>query len=150
VSVTPDGSLAISGVVGELHPRVAESWELRRRVVVAELSITGLTAGALPIVEAEPLPHVLPLERDLTVDVDDRVPAADVARAAREAGGELLQSVDLVGTYRGQPLGPDERSLTYRLRFGAGDRGLTDPEVDAAVTAITGALKHHLGARIRS
>jgi phenylalanyl-tRNA synthetase beta chain len=149
-SVTPDGSLAISGVVGELHPRVAESWELRRRVVVAELSITGLTAGTLPIVEAEPLPHVLPLERDLTVDVDDRVPAADVARAAREAGGELLQSVDLVGTYRGQPLGPDERSLTYRLRFGAGDRGLTDPEVDAAVTAITGALKHHLGARIRS
>ena len=149
-SAAPDGSLAISGVVGELHPRVAEAWELRRRVVVAELSITGLGGGALPIVEAEPFPHVLPLERDLTVDVDDRVPAADVARTAREAGGELLRSVDLVGTYRGHPLGPDERSLTYRLRFGAGDRSLTDTEVDAAVAAITGALKHHVGARIRS
>jgi phenylalanyl-tRNA synthetase beta chain len=145
-----DGGLAIGGVLGELHPRVGEAWDLRRRVVVAELSITGLSAGALPTVKVEPLPHVLPQERDLTVDVDDRVPAADVARAAREAGGELLRSVDLVGTYRGHPLGPEERSLTYRLRFGAGDRGLTDPEVDAAVAAITGALKHHVGARIRS
>jgi len=149
-AVAPDGGLALSGVVGELHPRVAAAWDLRRRVVVAELSITGLGGGALPIVVAEPLPHVLPLERDLTVDVDDRVPAAAVARAAREAGGELLLGVDLVGTYRGQPLGPDERSLTFRLRFGAGDRSLTDPEVDAAVAAITGALKHHEGARIRS
>src|SRR6185295_10380092 len=44
-----DGGLAIGGVVGELHPRVAEAWDLRRRVVVAELSIAGLTAGSLPI-----------------------------------------------------------------------------------------------------
>ncbi|HTK44551.1 MAG TPA: phenylalanine--tRNA ligase subunit beta [Patescibacteria group bacterium] len=144
-----DGSPAVSGVVGELHPGVGEAWDLRRRVVVAELSVTGLSAGSLPIVKVEPLPHVLPVERDLTVDVDDRVPAADVARAAREAGGELLREAELVGTYRGHPLGADERSLTYRLRFGAGDRTLTDPEIDAAVTAITGALKHHVGARIR-
>jgi phenylalanyl-tRNA synthetase beta chain len=146
----PDGSRVIGGIVGELHPRVGEAWDLRRRVVVAELSITGLSGGSLPIVQAEPLPHVLPVERDLTVDVDDRVPAADVSRTAREAGGELLLGAELVGTYRGHPLGPQERSLTYRLRFGAGDRTLTDPEIDAAVATITGALKHQVGARIRS
>ena len=145
-----DGGLAIAGVVGELHPRVADAWDLRGRVVVAELSIAGLTAGALPTVKATPLPHVLPLERDLTVDVRDDVPAADVARAIRDAGGELLEDATLAGTYRGHPLGPDERSLTYRLRFGAGDRTLADAEVDAAVEAIAGALKHHQGARIRS
>ena len=80
----------------------------------------------------------------------DDVPAADVARAIRDAGGELLENATLAGTYRGHPLGPDERSLTYRLRFGAGDRTLTDAAVDVAVEAIAGALKHHQGARIRS
>ena len=66
------------------------------------------------------------------------------------AGGKLLTNAALVGTYRGHPLGPDERSLTYRLTFGAGDRALTDAEVEAAFAAITGALTHHEGARIRS
>jgi len=145
-----DGSIAIAGVVGELHPRVAEAWELRRRVIVAELSISGLTAGALPIISATPLARVLPVERDLTVDVADRVAAADVTRAISDSGGELLEGATLAGTYRGHPLGPDERSLTYRLRFGAGDRTLTDAEVDAAVEIIAGALGHHVGARIRS
>ena len=144
------GELVIAGVVGELHPRVAEAWDLRRRLVVAELSITGLTEGALPMVQARPLPHALPVERDLTVDVRDEVPAGDVARAIRDAAGELLEDATLAGTYRGHPLGPEERSLTYRLRFGAGDRTLTDAEVDAAVETIAGALKHHLGARIRT
>jgi phenylalanyl-tRNA synthetase beta chain len=68
----------------------------------------------------------------------------------REAGGPLLEQATLVGTYRGKPLGPDERSLTYRLRFGAGDRVLGEAEVDAALAAVTGALAHHRGARIRS
>ena len=145
-----DGAIGIAGVVGELHPRVGEAWDLRRRVIVAELSIAGLTAGALPAVETTPFPHVLPIERDLTVDVPDAVPAATVAAAIREAGGELLDGASLVGTYRGHPLGPDERSLTYRLRFGAGDRTLTDAEVDAAVDAVAGALRHHVGGRIRS
>jgi len=145
-----DGDLAIAGVVGELHPRIGEAWDLRRRVIVAELSIRGLSSGSLPIVDAKPLPHVLPVERDLTVDVADSVPAADVDRAIREAGAGLLADVALAGTYRGHPLAPAERSLTYRLRFGAGDRTLTDAEVDAAVETIAGALGHHLGARIRS
>jgi len=145
-----DGALVIAGVVGELHPRVADAWDLRRRGIVAELSITGLTGGALPIVQARALPHALPVERDLTVDVGDEVPAGDVARVIGDAGGELLEDATLAGTYRGHPLGPEERSLTYRLRFGAGDRTLTDAEVDAAVEAIAGALKHHLGARIRT
>ena len=147
---TADGSLAISGVVGELHPRVGAAWDLRGRVIVAELSISGLAGGSLPAVQATPLPHVQPVERDLTVDVDDAVPAGEVARALRDAGGSLLVGAMLVGTYRGHPLGPDERSLTYRLRLGAGDRTLRDTEVDAAVEAIAGALKHHVGARIRS
>ena len=143
--------LAIAGVVGELHPRLIEAWDVRtRRVVIAELSIAGLSGGALPVVEAVSLPHVQPIERDLTVDVPDAIPAAQVTRTIREAGTEILEHVALTGTYRGQPLGPDERSLTFRLRFAAPDRALGDAEVDAGIGTITDALADHLGARIRS
>ena len=145
------GDLAISGVVGELHPRLMEAWELRaRRAVVAELSIATLSGGALRSVQSVPLPRFQPIERDLTVDVTDAVSAADVARQVRQSGGHLLEHAVLGGTYRGQPLGPDERSLTFRLRFGAPDRALADTEVDQALGTIAGALVHQLGARIRS
>jgi phenylalanyl-tRNA synthetase beta chain len=101
-------------------------------------------------VTAVPLPRFQPIERDLTVDVPDPVPAADVAAHIRTGGGPLLQDVALVGTYRGLPLGPDERSLTFRLRFGAADRPVAEAEVDAATGTISGSLTHHVGARIRS
>jgi phenylalanyl-tRNA synthetase beta chain len=143
--------VAIVGVLGELHPRLIDAWDIRtRRVVVAELSVAGLSGGALPVVEAVALPHVLPIERDLTVDVPDSVPAAAVTRHVIASGPPLLQEATLVGTYRGRPLGPDERSLTFRLRFGLPDRALTEDEVDAAIRTITDALVGHLGARIRS
>jgi phenylalanyl-tRNA synthetase beta chain len=90
------------------------------------------------------------VERDLTVDVPDRVPAAAVADRVRAAGGPTLQDASLTGTYRGHPLGPDERSLTFRLRFGVPDRTLTDAEVDGAIGTIGSALRDDVGARIRS
>lgn len=147
----PNGDLAIAGVVGELHPRLAEAWDLRaRRLIVAELSVAGLTAGNLPVIQAAPLPRFQPIDRDLTVDVADSVPAARVTEAIREAAGEHLGDAALVGTYRGHPLAADERSLTYRLRFAAADRALADAEVDAAIGTISAAIRDKVGARIRS
>ncbi|HUG31231.1 MAG TPA: phenylalanine--tRNA ligase subunit beta, partial [Candidatus Limnocylindria bacterium] len=146
-----NGDLAIGGVVGELHPRLADARDLKgRRVIVAELSVTGLTAGSRAVTNVVPLPRFRPIERDLTVDVPDSVPAAGVTRSIREAAGALLQDVTLADTYRGQPLAADERGLTFRLRFGAADRALSDAEVDGAIGTISAALADHVGARIRS
>ena len=145
----PNGDVAISGVLGELHPRLVNDWGLLvRRVIVGELSVAGLAGGSLPVVQSVAPPRVPPAERDLTVDVPDRVPAGDVIAAIRAAGGELLAEASLVGTYRGHPLGPDERSLTFRLRFGA-DRPPSEADVDAAIGTISGSLTANLGARIR-
>jgi phenylalanyl-tRNA synthetase beta chain len=145
-----DGQPAISGAVGELHPRLAEAWDLRGRVIVAELSVAGLGGGRIPEPVIEPLPRVQPIERDLTLDVRDGIPAGDVLAGIRAAGGPLLLDATLTGTYRGKPLADDERSLTYRLRFGAGDRALDEPEVETAIRTITASLADNLGARIRS
>jgi phenylalanyl-tRNA synthetase beta chain len=146
----PNGDVAISGVIGELHPRLVEDWGLRvKRVIVGELSVAGLAGGTLPIVQSVPPPRVPPVERDLTIDVPDSVPAGDVIARLNEAGGDLLTDAALVGTYRGHPLGPDERSLTFRLRFGGGETPTAEADVDATIGTISGALTANLGARIR-
>ncbi len=150
-ALTGDGRLAISGVVGELHPRLVEAWELRvDRVVIAELSVAGLGGGSRPPVEVVPPARFPAVERDLAVVVAETVPAAAVEAAIRDAGGPELRSVSLFDVYRGRPLATDERSLAFRLRFEAPDRTLTEEEVDATIAAITGAVAHHVGGRIRS
>jgi phenylalanyl-tRNA synthetase beta subunit len=77
------------------------------------------------------------------------VPAGDVTARIREAAGDVLADVSLVGTYRGHPLGLEERSLTFRLRFGAPETSVSDAAVDAAIGTISASLTDDVGARIR-
>jgi phenylalanyl-tRNA synthetase beta chain len=145
-----EGRVAISGVVGELHPRLIEARELRvPRLIVAEVSVAGLGGGSLPAVQFQAQSRYPAVERDLAVVVGEAVPAAEVEAAIRSSGGDDLRSIVLFDVYRGRPLADDERSLAFRLHFESGDRTLTEAEVEAAVGEISGALEHRVGGRIR-
>jgi phenylalanyl-tRNA synthetase beta chain len=146
-----NGSLAISGVVGELHPSLVGRWDLRTdRLVVAELSVAGLGGGSLPDIRSVPPSRFPPVERDLAIVIGPERFASEVEAVIRESGGSLLAGATLFDVYHGRPLEPGERSLAYRLRFAADDRTLTEAEVEAALAAITAALRDRLGARIRA
>ena len=147
--VTADDRIA--GRVGELHPSVVEALDLRAgRIVVAELAVAGLSGGqpSTPRV-ASPSRHPL-VERDLAVIVGESTLAADVEASVRRHGGPLLRSVTLFDIYRGRPLADDEKSLAYRLAFGAADRTLVESEVDGAIGGITNGLQVDVGGRLRS
>jgi phenylalanyl-tRNA synthetase beta chain len=149
-SARVDGGERLAGIVGELHPDVLEAWDLRaERVLVGELAIEGLGGGQLPEVKTIAPDRFPAVERDLAVVLSDDRPAAAVVDVIRKHGGELLRGVALFDVYRGAPLRPDEKSLAHRLTFQAGDRTLTEADVDAATSAIARGLERDLGARLR-
>jgi phenylalanyl-tRNA synthetase beta chain len=150
VEARRDGVLALAGVVGELHPSVSAEWDLRTRVVVAELDLAGLSGGRLRAVTGAAPPRHPASDRDLAVVVAESVPAGDVAAAIRSHAGDTLTALHLFDVYRGAPLGQDEKSLAYRLTFRAPDRTLEEAEVEAAIAAITDGLGTEVGARIRT
>jgi phenylalanyl-tRNA synthetase beta chain len=121
-----------------------------QRVVVAELAIRGLEAGSRRPVHVEPIGRFPVMERDLAVIVAESRAAATVEAVIRRHAGGLLLAERLFDLYRGAPLAPDEKSLAYRLVFGAKDRTLTEAEVDAAMTAVREGLEADLRAHIRS
>jgi phenylalanyl-tRNA synthetase beta chain len=147
---TSDG-LALAGRVGELHPAIAEDWDLRdARVVVAELDVSGLGGGSLPpVIAAAPSRHPA-AERDLAVVVDEARPAGEVAATIRSNGGPALESTWLFDIYRGPPLAAGEKSLAFRLTFRAPDRTLGEAEVDAAIETIARAIASEVRGRIRT
>jgi phenylalanyl-tRNA synthetase beta chain len=150
VTASRGGATVLGGVVGELHPVAADEVELRgARVVVAELEISGLTAGRPADVRAAAPPRHPAAERDVAVVVPETVAAATVAAAIRSAAGPELASVRLFDIYRGTPLETAEKSLAWRLVFQAEDRTLTEAEIEAAVATVTTAVAR-IGGRIRT
>ena len=150
-AVGATGELALAGRVGELHPSIAEAWELRgARVVIAEIDVAGLAGGRRPYPSARTPSRHPAAERDLAVVVAEARPSGEVAAAIGAAAGSHLESLRLFDIYRGAPLAAEEKSLAFRLAFRAADRTLAEAEVDAAIEAITAALAADLGGRIRT
>lgn len=151
VTATRDGATVLAGWIGELHPAIAEAWDLRgARVVVAELDLAGLGGGRLPDVRAVAPSRHPAVERDLAIVVDEDREAVAVIDSIRAAGGPHLVDATLFDVYRGAPLESGEKSLAVRLVFRAPDRTLTEAEVDAAIDAVAERLGTDVGGRIRT
>jgi phenylalanyl-tRNA synthetase beta chain len=126
-SLARDGN--ILGVVGEVHPAVLVAMDLPGRVVAAEVMLDRL-AGPLPRTpQMAALPRFPGSLRDLTVVIRGHLAAAALAQVIRELGGYTLREVSMLSEFEGPQLGPDARSLSFRLLYQAEDRTLTSDEV---------------------
>ncbi|HEY4190037.1 MAG TPA: phenylalanine--tRNA ligase subunit beta [Candidatus Limnocylindrales bacterium] len=141
----------LHALVGEVHPTIVDAWELRTgaAIVVGELAIEGLAEGRLAPERAPAVGRHPEVERDLAIVVPESTGAATVEAMIRARGGELLRDCRLFDIYRGVPLGTEDKSLAYRLRFLAADRTLTESEVESAVAEIVAGLPE-VGGRLRA
>jgi phenylalanyl-tRNA synthetase beta chain len=142
---TPAGTRL--GVLGEIHPRVAQAFDLPRGVLAFELDAAALLAAARLVPGYRPIPRLPAVLRDLAVVVDEPVAAAAVTAVVREE--PLVEEVTLFDVYRGAPLAAGRKSLALAIRYRAPDRTLTDAEADAAHARIVERLARAVGAELR-
>lgn len=139
------------GVVGELHPRVAEAFGVPPRTLAGELRLDRLTArGQVPARPSAPA-ALPPLRFDVAVVVADDVPAAVVEAAVRDGagrGGRPVTEVQLFDVYSGAQLGEGRRSLAYALRLEDPQRPFTDSDERAAIEGVAEAVAE-IGGRLR-
>jgi phenylalanyl-tRNA synthetase beta chain len=144
----------VIGAVGEVDPAVLDAFGLdseRQRVGWLEVDLELLLDGSHRRPETvTPFSRFPSSDVDLAFVVDDVVPAAELSKTLRAAGGDLLESLELFDVYRGPGLPPGTRSLAYRLRFCALDRTLTDAEVGELRARGIGAVERAHGASLRS
>ncbi len=138
------------GIAGEIHPKVAASFDIPGRVGVGELEVSTLIDLAPSVVRVRDVPRYPPVRRDLAFTVDAGTPAGAVQSALEEAAGELLDSCLLFDVHRGPPLPEGRKSLAFSVDFRASDRTLTDAEANEAVAAIAARLAEDFGAELRS
>ncbi len=139
-----------AGVIGELHPDVAENYRLNERVYVMELNLEDIIDHAGGIKKYSPLPKYPAVERDLAIVVSGDIPASEINRVIRKSGGVLLESISLFDVYQGEQIKKGFKSLAFSLRFQAPDRTLTDEEVNAILEKIQSALQENFRAELRA
>jgi phenylalanyl-tRNA synthetase beta chain len=131
------------GVIGQLSPDIADRHGLpvNDAVYVLEMdldSMERLAPAGDPRVEA--LPRFPSVTRDISILVDDIVPAARVRQTVRDAAPATLARIVEFDRYQGKGVPEGRISLSLRLTFRSPDRTLTDAEVHEAMAAILAAL----------
>ncbi len=134
------------GWLGELHPLVAETWELPGAACL-EVDFDLLIAHSSRPGYVDLIGYP-PLRQDLAVVLPVEVSAATALAAVAHAGGKLLADTRVFDVYSGPQVGEGRRSLALALAFRASDRTLSDEEVAPVRERIVAALAE-LGGELR-
>jgi len=139
-----DAARARVGTLGLLAPALVSSRDLPAgtEVYVAELDLDALLPHATfdATVDSIPPPRQPAVVRDVSIVVDDILPAADVRGTIRSSAPQTLVRIREFDRYQGNGVPEGRVSLSYRLTFQAADRTLTDGEVQRAMDEILQAL----------
>jgi phenylalanyl-tRNA synthetase beta chain len=141
------------GVIGELHPRWLQKYDLPQAPVVFEVDAEALRGRIVPVyAEISKFPGAT---RDLALVVKQDVPAQSVmdaftAEIAVNPMGKIVQAVVLFDEYRGKGLEADEKSLAFRFSLQDTQSTLQDDAVDAIMAAVLATASTKLNAKLRA
>lgn len=144
-SVLCDGNTI--GIIGELHPRWVQKYELGGAPVVFELELDALLQRMLPTFHA--LSRFPAVRRDIALVVD-QVQAVDTLRLALlERASGIVKGVELFDLYQGKGLPEGKKSLAFRVVMQDTQRTLSDAEVETARLELIEIARQEFGAELR-
>jgi phenylalanyl-tRNA synthetase beta chain len=135
------------GVVGELHRKVADAFDLAEPVYLFELSLAELLPFTLEHKLFQPISRFPAVVRDIALVVDGGVTHRQVTDII--TGFPLVTRVALFDLYTGGKLPRGKKSLAYRITFQSPSQTLTDEAANKVQQKIIDKLAKELGATLR-
>ncbi|MEW6095307.1 MAG: phenylalanine--tRNA ligase subunit beta [bacterium] len=137
------------GIIGELHPDIAQELKLPRGIYLFELKWDDILNWVNLERRFKPLPRYPAVQRDIAVLIKEDVNAAQVNKIIEDVGKELIVKVRLFDLYQGDKIPQGYKSLAYSVTYRKPDATLTDEEVNEVHNKIILELKNTLGAELR-
>jgi phenylalanyl-tRNA synthetase beta chain len=131
------------GVVGALHPDVAEELDVDLPCWLFELDLRTLLDYCPRDFGFTDLPRFPVVVRDVAVVADGDFGSDQVIRFVREwdKSARLIEDVRLFDQYTGAPIPAGKKSLAYTISYRAADRTLTDTEINEVHARLITALQ---------
>ncbi|EVO37477.1 phenylalanine--tRNA ligase subunit beta [Staphylococcus aureus] len=129
----------VVGFIGELHPTLAADNDLKRTYVF-ELNFDALMAVSVGYINYQPIPRFPGMSRDIALEVDQNIPAADLLSTIHAHGGNILKDTLVFDVYQGEHLEKGKKSIAIRLNYLDTEETLTDECVSKVQAEIEAAL----------
>jgi phenylalanyl-tRNA synthetase beta chain len=140
------------GVIGELHPRWRQAYELPHAPVLFEIELDA--ALDRPVPRAEPVARHQPAWRDVALVVPDSAEHDALIDALKADPSGHVRSAILFDVYKPSSptgdIGPGERSLAVRLELLDPDATWTDERIETVKQAAIDRATRAVGARLRA
>ncbi len=124
------------GYMGQVHPEVADNYDLGADTYIAVLDMDTLTDLSNFDIKYTGIAKFPASTRDISLVMDKKIFAGMVEDTITKSAGNLLENVMLFDIYEGDKIEEGKKSLAYSLRFRAKDRTLEDGEVNAIMERI--------------
>ena len=129
------------GVLGEVHPQVLGHYEIHGKGYLFEMDFNKMMQWAGEEKRFQSLPKFPAVYRDLSVVVDKALESERVMETIRTLRQPFIEEVNLFDIYEGPPIPEGKKGISYRIRYQANDRTLTDEEVNQYHEKILSRLK---------
>lgn len=131
----------VVGYLGEVHPVVANNYNIKDRVYVAVLDMPYIVDWATFDRKYEGIARFPAASRDISMVVPKEILAGDIEHVFDTKGGKNLESYQLFDIYEGIQIKSGYKSMAYSLTFRAKDRNLEESDITSAMNKILKALE---------
>ena len=139
----------VFGVMGEIHPAVAENYGMDCRVYSFSLDADALFELSQPEKTYKPLPKFPAVTRDLALLCDESIPVGTLEKAIVRGGDSLLEAIQLFDVYQGAQIETGKKSVAFSITLRSADSTLTDEQTNSVMKKVMKELEKE-GAVLRS
>ena len=138
----------VVGIIGELHPRWVQKYELASAPMIFEAELDTLLGSNLPAYRE--LSRQPAVTRDLALVVPQTQAVQPILDAMKAAAAEIVCDINLFDLYQGKGLALGQKSLAFRIVMQDTQRTLEDAEVEAAVANLLAIATRDFNASLRA
>ena len=128
-------------VFGEVHPAVAQNYDIDTRVYVAEIKLDVLYTIEKRKTTYKPLPKFPAVERDFAMLCDIDIPVGNLEQAIISGASRLLEKVELFDVYTGSQIPEGKKSVAFSVWLRSADSTLSDTQIDEVSERIIAKLE---------
>ena len=135
------------GIVGDVHPRVMQAFELSNNICLIEIDLEKLLTKLAGTKEYHPISRFPAVTRDIALVIDEQVNYRSVENIIQSF--PLVTRITLFDLYRGKQIPEGKKSFAIRIIYQSPSHTLTDEKVDQTQEQMLNRLYQELGATLR-
>jgi len=143
-----DGS--VIGHIGKIAKEVIERFEIKSdNVYLFEVGMEPLLGRTLNTPVFEAISKFPVAYRDISLVLKKDVESASIREIIAQAGGELIETVDLYDIFEGGKFDASERAMTFRICYRSKEETLDGREINRLHESIINRIQEKTGGRLR-